>query len=54
MKRQANARRPRNPIARAVRTPLYRPRSEEDKRRKLRDKVPPQRGPRETGEPDES
>lgn len=38
MKRQGSARRPRNPVARAVRTPLYRPRAEEDKRRKLQDK----------------
>lgn len=51
MKRPGTARRPRNPVARAVRTPLYRPRAEEDKRRKLRD--PPVR-PRGPVEPDES
>ena len=51
MQRQGTARRPRNPVARAVRTPVYRPRAEEDKRRKLRDKPPK---PREQAEGDES
>ena len=48
MKRPGTARRPRNPVARAVRTPLYRPRAEEDKRRKLREKPPRKRGDTDT------
>jgi hypothetical protein len=51
MKRPGTARRPLNPVARAVRTPLYRPRAEEDKRRKRRDQPARPRGP---VEPDES
>ena len=47
MKRPGTPRRPRNPVARAVRTPLYRPRTEEDKRRKLREQPPRPRGPSE-------
>jgi hypothetical protein len=50
MKRPGTARRPRNPVARAVRTPLYRPRTEEDKRRKLREQPDRPRGPVESDE----
>jgi hypothetical protein len=38
MRKPSPPRRPRNPVARAVRTPLYRPRAEADKRRKLLEK----------------
>ena len=38
MRKPGSARRPRNPVARAVRTPLYRPRAEADKRKKVLEK----------------
>lgn len=38
MRKPGQSRRPRNPVARAVRTPLYRLRAEADKRKKVLEK----------------
>jgi hypothetical protein len=43
-------RRPRNPVAKDVRTPLYRPRVEEDKRWRVRVKQEEQQQPTESPE----
>jgi hypothetical protein len=45
MTKTQRARRPRNPVAKAVRTPQYRMRTEPNKRRKLIESPPKRRHP---------